>query len=143
MIYTNSDGGCRGNPGPGAVGAIVRREGEIITKSSKFIGKSVTNNIAEYEGLILALELASKVTKDDLICVMDSELIVKQLMGEYKIKDSKLLPLFLKVQKLQDNFKTIKYVHVSRWDTFQRIVDELVNDELNEKGYYKKIPNKK
>jgi ribonuclease HI len=143
MIYTNSDGGSRGNPGPGAVGAIVRRDGEILTKSSKFIGKMVTNNIAEYEGLILALELASKVTKEDLTCVLDSELIVKQLMGEYKVKNPKLFPLFLKVQKLQENFKTIKYQHVSRWDTFQKLADELVNDELNERGYFKKIYSKK
>jgi ribonuclease HI len=143
MIYTNSDGGSRGNPGPGASGAIIRREGEILTKSSKFIGKMVTNNIAEYEGLILALELASKVTKEDITCVLDSELIVKQLMGEYKVKDAKLIPLFLKVQKLQENFKTIKYQHVSRWDKFQRLADELVNDELNNKGYFKSNSKKK
>ena len=143
MIYTNSDGGSRGNPGPGAIGAIVRREGDIITKSSKFIGKLVTNNIAEYEGLILALELALRITKDDLTCVLDSELIVKQLMGEYKVRDPKLIGYFLKIQKLQENFKTIKYVHVSRWDKFQRIVDELVNDELNNKGYFKKIPKRR
>ncbi len=138
MIYTNSDGGARGNPGPGAIGAIVRDEGKILTKSSKFIGKIVTNNVAEYEGLILALELASKVTKGDITCVLDSELIVKQLMGEYKVKNPTLLGYFLKVQKLQENFKTIKYKHVSRWDNFQRLADELVNDELDNKGYYKK-----
>ncbi len=143
MIYTNSDGGCRGNPGPGAVGAIVRRDGHILTKSSKFIGERVTNNIAEYEGLILALELAAKVTKGDITCVLDSELIVKQLMGEYKVKNRNILPLFLKVQKLQENFKTIKYQHVSRWNKFQRLADELVNDELNDKGYYKKIFRKR
>jgi len=143
MIYTNSDGGSRGNPGPGAIGALVRNEGKILTKHSKFIGKLTTNNVAEYEGLILALELASKVTKDDITCILDSELIVKQLLGEYKVKNPKLLPLFLKVQKLQENFKTIKYKHVSRWDTFQRLADELVNDELNSKGYFKKIPRKR
>ena len=138
MIYTNSDGGSRGNPGPGACAAIVRREGEILTKYSKFLGKFLTNNQAEYEGLIMALELASKITDGDIICVLDSELVVKQLMGEYKVKDKKLLPLFLKVQKLQENFKTIKYQHASRWDKFQRIADELLNDELNRMGYYKK-----
>jgi len=138
MIFTNSDGGSRGNPGPGACAAIVRREGEILTKYSKFLGKFLTNNQAEYEGLIMALELASKITDGDIICVLDSELVVKQLMGEYKVKDKKLLPLFLKVQKLQENFKTIKYQHASRWDKFQRIADELLNDELNRMGYYKK-----
>jgi ribonuclease HI len=142
MIYTNSDGGARGNPGPGACSAIVRKDGENLTKASKFLGERVTNNIAEYEGLILALELASKITKDELTCILDSELIVKQLLGEYKVKDPKLIPLFLKVQKLQEHFKTIKYVHVSRWDTFQRIVDELLNEELDNKGYKKKFKRK-
>lgn len=143
MIYTNSDGGSRGNPGPGACSAIVRKEGEILTKYSKFLGKDTTNNQAEYEGLIMALELASKVTKDELNCFLDSELVVKQLLGEYKIKDRKLLPLFLKVQKLQENFKAIKYMHVSRWDNFQKLADELVNEELNKMGYYKKTYSKK
>ncbi len=143
MIYTNSDGGSRGNPGPGAVGVIVRKEGEILFKGSKFIGKLVTNNVAEYEGLILALELAAKVTDGDLTCILDSELIVKQLLGEYKVKNPRILPLFLKVQKLQENFKTIKYEHVSRWDPFQKLADELVNKELNSRGYYKSKFKKK
>jgi len=137
MIYTNSDGGARGNPGPGAVAAIVRKEGEILTKSSKFIGESTTNNIAEYEGLIHALELASHVTKDEITCFLDSELVVKQLLGEYKVRNQNILPLFLKVQKLQENFKKIKYAHVSREDNFQKIVDELLNDELDNQGYKK------
>ena len=109
MIYTNSDGGARGNPGPGAVAALVRKDGEILTKSSRFIGESCTNNVAEYEGLIHALELASNVTKDEITCFLDSELVVKQLLGEYKVKNQNILPLFLKVQKLQEMFKKIKY----------------------------------
>ena len=143
MIYTNSDGGSRGNPGPGACAVIVRREGDILTKASKFLGERTTNNIAEYEGLILALELASKVTKEELTCILDSELVVKQLLGEYKVKDSKLIPLFLKVQKLQENFKMVRYLYVSRWNNFQMLADELVNEELNSKGYFKTIFKKK
>jgi len=139
MIYTNSDGGARGNPGPGAVAAIVRREGEILTKSSKFIGESVTNNVAEYEGLIHALELASNVTKGEITCFLDSELVVNQLLGKYKVKNPRILPLFLKVQKIQENFKKIKYAHISREDHFQIIVDELVNEELDNQGYRKKF----
>jgi ribonuclease HI len=139
MIYTNSDGGARGNPGPGAVAAIVRSEGEILTKSSKFIGQLVTNNVAEYEGLIHALELASTVTKGEITCFLDSELVVKQLLGEYKVRNQNILPLFLKVQKLQENFKKIKYAHISREDNFQKIVDELLNDELDNQGYKRKF----
>ncbi len=133
MIYTNSDGGSRGNPGPGAIGIIIRKDGKILTKYSAKIGKFVTNNIAEYEALIKALELASKCTSDEIICNLDSELVVKQLLGEYRVKNPKLLELFLKVQKLQDNFNKITYKHVSRWDKFQQIVDELLNEELDRK----------
>ena len=133
MIYTNSDGGARGNPGPGAIGVLVRKEGEILTKYSAKIGNYVTNNIAEYEALIKALELASRFTDDELVCVLDSELVVKQLMGEYKVRNLNLMPLFLKVQKLQENFKSIKYVYVSREDKFQVLADELLNDELDRK----------
>lgn len=133
MIYTNSDGGARGNPGPGAIGIIVRKDGEILTKYSAKIGNFVTNNVAEYEALIKALELASEYTKDKLTCNLDSELVVKQLLGEYRVKNLKLLKLFLKVQKLQENFNKIIYKHVSRWDKFQQIADGLLNEELDKK----------
>jgi ribonuclease HI len=131
MIYTNSDGGARGNPGPRAIGVIVRKEGEILTKYSAKIGKFVTNNVAEYEALIKALELASKYTDKEITCYLDSELVVKQLLGEYRVKNEKLLELFLKVQELQERFEKIIYKHVSRWDNFQQIVDELLNEELD------------
>jgi len=137
MIYTNSDGGARKNPGPGAVGVLIRKNGEILIKHSEFVGERVTNNFAEYLGLIRALELASRFTKDSVTCILDSELVVKQLLGEYKVKNRGLLKLFMKVQKLQNNFKKIKYLHASRWDKFQQIADELVNEELNKRGYYK------
>ena len=132
MIYTNSDGGSRGNPGQRAIGVLVRKDESIITMHSEKIG-NVTNNIAEYKSLIKALELASKHTKTELTCFLDSELVVKQLLGEYRVKNEKLLQLFLDVQKLQDNFKKIKYIHVKRNDNFQQIVDALLNIELDKK----------
>jgi len=135
MIYTNSDGGARGNPGPGAIGVIVRKDGEILTRYSARIGNNVTNNIAEYTALIKALELASTYTKDELTCFLDSELVVKQLLGKYRVKNQNLLELFLKVQKLQENFKKIIYLHVSRWNKFQQISDELLNEELDKAGF--------
>ena len=138
MIDTNSDGGARGNPGPGAIGVIVRKDGEILTKYSANIGKFVTNNVAEYEALIKALELALEYTKEELTCVLDSELVVKQLLGEYRVRNPNLLKLFLRVQKLQENFTKIKYVHVNRDDKFQQIADELLNSELDKAGYKKK-----
>jgi len=133
MIYTNSDGGSRGNPGLGAIGVIVRDGEKIVSRYSAKIGKFVTNNIAEYEALIKALELASKYTKEELTCFLDSELVVNQLLGKYRVRKPELLRLFLKVQKLQENFKSIKYKHVSREDRFQIVVDEILNDELDRK----------
>jgi ribonuclease HI len=130
MIYTNCDGGSRGNPGPGAIGVLVRKDGEILTKYSARVGKFVTNNIAEYGALITALELASKFG-EEVTCFLDSELIVKQLLGEYRVKNPRLLELFLKVQKVQERFKKITYKHVSRYDKFQQMVDELLNEELD------------
>src|SRR3989344_6206948 len=132
MIQTNSDGGARGNPRPATIGIIVRDEEKIIKKYSAKIGRA-TNNIAEYKALIKAIELASKHTNKELTCYLDSELIVKQLLGEYKVRDEKLLELFLIVQKLQENFSKIKYIHVSRWDEFQKIADKLLNKELDKK----------
>ena len=137
MIFTNSDGGARGNPGPGAIGVIIREDGKILAKHSSFLGKHVTNNVAEYEALIKALELASKYTKDEVTCIIDSELVHKQLMGKYRIKHPKMLELFLIVQRLQDKFNKVKYIHVSRWNRFQQMADELVNQELDNLGYKK------
>ena len=137
MIYTNSDGGARGNPGPGAIGVIVRDDEKILTKPSSIVGNYVTNNIAEYEGLIKALELGSQFTQDKITCILDSELVVKQLLGEYKVKNPKLMELFLKVQKLQDNFKIVEYKHVSREDKYQQLADELLNQEFDNSGYKK------
>ncbi|MFC1666193.1 ribonuclease HI family protein, partial [Nanoarchaeota archaeon] len=131
MIFTNSDGGARGNPGPGAIGVIVRNDGEILTRYGAKIGNYVTNNVAEYQALIKALELASNYTDKEIMCFLDSELVVKQLKGEYKVRNPKLMELFLKVQKLQENFNKIIYKHVSREDSFQKIVDRLLNNELD------------
>ena len=130
MIYTNSDGGSRGNPGPAAIGALVRNNDSILEMCGEKIGKA-TNNVAEYKALIKALELAKKYTDDEIICVLDSQLIVKQLLGEYQVKSPELMKLFLEIQKLQENFKKIKYVHVSRWNQFQQIVDNVLNMEMD------------
>lgn len=139
MIFTNSDGGARGNPGPGAIGVIIRDDKKILTRYSAFIGQQVTNNIAEYEALIKALELAQKFPDDKIVCCLDSELLVNQLLGKYKVRNQNLLPLFLKVQKLQENFKQVEYQYVSRENSFQKIADELLNKELSKRGFYKKV----
>jgi len=143
MIYTNSDGGCRGNPGPGAIGVIIRRDDDVIMKYAQKIGNYLTNNICEYEALIKALELAKKVTDKEITCILDSELVVKQLLGEYKVKNPKLLELFLKVHKLIDGFEKVSFKHASRWDENQQLADKILNEELEKHGHYKKIPRRK
>jgi ribonuclease HI len=142
MIFTNSDGGARGNPGPGAIGVVVRNEKEILKTHGQMVGSHVTNNIVEYEGVIKALELASEFGKE-VTCYLDSELVVNQLLGKYKVRNEKLLPLFLKVQKLIDGFEKVRFEHVSRWDEHQQIADNLLNKELESHGFAKKIYVKK
>ncbi|MDP3966566.1 MAG: ribonuclease HI family protein [archaeon] len=133
MIYTNSDGGARGNPGPAAIGVIVREDEKILEEFSEVLPKNSTNNIAEYKALIKALELASKFTKGEVTCILDSELVVKHLLGEYRVKNPELLKLFLEVQKLQSKFEKITYKHVKREDKNQTYVDSLLNLKLDEK----------
>lgn len=130
MIQTNSDGGARGNPGEGAIGVLVRDNDKILEMYSKKIGR-VTNNISEYKALIKALQLAKRYTKEEVTCFLDSELVVNQLLGKYRVKNKNLLQLFLEVQKLQNNFKKIKYVHVKRKDKYQQIADALLNIKLD------------
>jgi len=115
-----------------AIGVLVRKNENIIIMHGEKIGRA-TNNEAEYTALIRALQLASTYTKDELTCILDSELIVKQLLGEYRVKNERLLKLFLKVQKLQENFSKMKYIHVKRNDPFQQMADTLLNMKLDEK----------
>ncbi len=131
MIYTNSDGGSRGNPGPGAIGILIRDEGKILTKFSEFIGDMVTNNEAEYTALIKVLKMASEITEGEITCVMDSELVVRQVQGKYKVKHPAMMELYFIVKKLEERFKKVNYLHAPREDKFQTIVDELLNEELD------------
>jgi len=138
MIFTNSDGGARGNPGPAGVGVIVRDGDKILEEYAEVIKKPTTNNVAEYFGLIKALEVASKHTQGEITCILDSELVVKQLLGEYRVKSPHLMKLFLKVQTLQNRFDKIIYKHVKRTDPNQKYVDYLLNKKLDEKFGKKK-----
>lgn len=112
-LITYSDGGARGNPGPGAGGAIVIEEGKIIWRGGKYLG-TTTNNQAEYTGLILALEKAHGFGASEVEARLDSELLVKQCKREYKVRDAKLAPLYLKVCNLMQVFKKISFIHVPR-----------------------------
>lgn len=128
VIFT--DGGARGNPGPAGVGVVIfNDQREIIAQFKKAIGIR-TNNQAEYEALILAFEEAKKLGGEQLDCNLDSELVVRQLQGKYKIKNSDLLPLASKVLRLSNHFKSIHYRHIPREQN--RLADQLVNEILDE-----------
>src|SRR3989338_9721971 len=133
MIIINTDGGSRGNPGKAAIGIVIWDENrKVLEKHKEKIGVT-TNNVAEYKALIKALELALKYTghkkegTKEITVFMDSELIVRQLNGIYRVKQAHLIPLFETVKKAEHQFKKVSYYHVFREDRYQREADRLVN----------------
>jgi ribonuclease HI len=127
-----SDGGARGNPGPAAIAFLaVTETGQIIKADSRFIGKA-TNNQAEYNALIAALEFAKTFKAQEVTCHLDSELVGKQMKGEYSVKNSELKKLWLKARELKICFKKISFVNVPRSNPFISKADELVNKALDE-----------
>lgn len=125
--YLYTDGGSRGNPGPGAIGIVLQKEEDIVVQKAKYIGE-VTNNQAEYQALILGLTIANEHTKE-LECLLDSELVVRQLNGQYRVKDEKLKPLFEKVKKLEQDFEKVSFSHIPREKN--KLADLLLNQELD------------
>ena len=126
-----SDGASRGNPGISAIAFMIMTEdGRLLKRYSKYVGIR-TNNQAEYEALISALESASKLTDQEVTCCIDSELIVKHLNGEYRVRNPKLKTLWLKVQGLKQSFQRITFKSVPRTDIHIRQVDRLANQALD------------
>ena len=131
-LIINTDGGARGNPGPAGIGAVFSDEsGVTIAEFMEYIRKT-TNNVAEYKALILALENAKNFKYKEIECRLDSELVVKQLNGQYRVKDSGLKPLYIKVQELAI-FQPISFVHVRREKN--KLADRLVNEAIDEAGF--------
>ena len=129
MLY--SDGGARGNPGPAAIAYLaVTETGEAIKADSCFIGIS-TNNQAEYNALIAALEFAKTIRIEDVVCHLDSELVAKQLKGEYTVKNVELQKLWRKAQELKGCFKKISFINVPRTNPSIQRADALVNETLD------------
>jgi ribonuclease HI len=133
FIYT--DGGSRGNPGPSAIGVIVcDGEGRVLVRHSEYIGEA-TNNRAEYTALVRALELASRLTVERISCFLDSELVVRQMKLEYRVKNPHLKRLFLKIRGLESRFVEVTYSRVPRTHRMIQEVDSLVNKTLDENCY--------
>lgn len=124
-----TDGGARGNPGPGAVGIVIKKGDEVVFSKGKYIGDEVTNNQAEYRAILGGLQVASKMEIKEMKCNLDSELVVKQLKGEYKVKNEDLRELFAKVKKAEEDFKKVSYHHIPREKN--KLADAMVNEALD------------
>jgi ribonuclease HI len=113
-VTINADGAARGNPGPAAIGAIIKDDtGKIIARISRNIG-TATNNQAEYRAIIAALEKAVSLGAKEVVLKSDSELAVNQINGRYKIKNAALRPLYQEVVKLAGTLGKITVSHVPR-----------------------------
>jgi ribonuclease HI len=109
---------------------ILTDGGEILKRRSGYVGFG-TNNHAEYSALISALDAASEMESQEVVCYLDSELIVKQLNGEYQVKNPKLRRLWMKVHDLKQSFQKISFMHVPRTEKHIKQVDSLANQTLN------------
>ncbi len=114
QVTIYSDGACRGNPGPSGAGAVLTgSDGRVIVEVCKYLGE-MTNNQAEYRALMLALEEARSIGAQSVSIFADSELMVKQVRGEYKVKNEGIRPLFAEIQKLLRGFGGYTIEHVPR-----------------------------
>ena len=127
-LTVNVDGGARGNPGPAAIGAIVRDGGEVLAERGERIGRA-TNNVAEYRALLLGIELAAALGASELELIGDSELIVRQVEGKYKVKDATMKELHGQVKAALRPFESWSIRHVRREHNAD--ADRLVNAALD------------
>ncbi len=126
----NIDGGSRGNPGPASYGVVIRDpRGEIVARLKKYIGRT-TNNVAEYYGLIAALDYAQSNSIKALRVESDSELLVKQMQGQYKVKSADLKPLYERAKKMSQAIPAFRVDHVYREQN--READLLANEAMDE-----------
>jgi len=125
----STDGGARGNPGPDAYGYVLEAEdGTVLAAHGETIGVA-TNNVAEYRALIAGLEKAVELALDDVEVVSDSELLVKQMTGEYRVKNEALRELSLEAARLARKIGTVSYRAVRR--EHNELADRLVNEALD------------
>jgi len=128
-LFIHTDGGARGNPGPGAVGIVIANEKkEIIKEIGKFIGRS-TNNEAEYQAVVEALKTCGEKKNLDIEFFIDSLLIVNQLNGKFKVKEPRMKKYFNEIKLLEKNFKSVKYTHIERSKNYA--ADKIVNEVLD------------
>jgi ribonuclease HI len=131
-IKANIDGGARGNPGPAAYGVVIRdAKGEVVAELSDYLGIQ-TNNYAEYSGLLAALEFAVREKRLSLKVLSDSELLVRQMQGRYKVKSPGLIDLYDRARALVRKLEYFSIEHVLR--QYNKDADALVNQVLDSRG---------
>jgi ribonuclease HI len=130
-LHLYTDGGSRGNPGQAAVGCVLLDplRNEVLREYGECIGVQ-TNNIAEYQALITGLKIAKEFCPNHLMCHLDSELVVKQLSGEYRVKMATFAPLIQEINELKSSFPHLSFVYVPREKN--KRADLLVNRALDE-----------
>lgn len=129
QLYT--DGGSRGNPGPGAIGIVICNESNrILHEFAECIGHC-TNNQAEYKALIKGLDLCAKHTRGEVLCFCDSELLVKQMNGVFRIKNDRLRELFHEVHRNCTPFSKVTFQHLTRKNQIIQRADQILNDAQN------------
>jgi len=133
-IRVFSDGASRGNPGPAAIAyAIYDESGVLIDSGARSIGRA-TNNEAEYQALLLAMERACVHSKDTAHFFVDSEFVVRQVSGQYRAKDERMRGYMQKVHSNMKCFKSVRVIHVPRENNRTQLVDKMVNDLLDRAG---------
>ena len=131
-LVVHVDGGARGNPGPAAAAAVVSTpEGEVLDEAHELLGV-VTNNVAEYRGLLLGLERARALGATEVEVVNDSELVAKQINGAYKVKHADMRPLHAAARQALDRFERWRVRSVPRAQN--AAADALVNEALDAAG---------
>ena len=133
-IYVYTDGASRGNPGPAAIGyAVFDASGKCLERNGRFIDRH-TNNEAEYEALLWALERAKRYTKESVKFHSDSELVVHQVNGVYKVKKEHLRRYIERIERGVEHFRSFRLVHVPRENPRIQLVDGIVNRVLDEEA---------
>ncbi len=132
-IYT--DGGARGNPGPAAIGVVAcDARDRLLREHKEYIGEA-TNNEAEYRALIAGLEIAASYTRGPLTCVTDSQLVARQMSGEYRVREPRIGVLVSAARERLRAFERVEFHHLPRLAGRLRRADELVNEALDEAGF--------
>jgi ribonuclease HI len=133
-LFLYTDGGSRGNPGPSGIGVVVLdAKRKKIREVSKYIGET-TNNVAEYSALVCGLEEAAALGADEIIVYIDSELLAKQLNGEYRVRDENMKVLFEKALGALKNFGSFEIKHIAREKNKE--ADRLANKAINLAGLF-------